>query len=91
MATVELDVQPQQAYAELERADRTQLLDAIDDAIDVLETDPGDKRCRERSFREGRWGISVRGRSDDWLIIWERDQSDDDLIVVRYLGADPYA
>jgi hypothetical protein len=91
MATVEFDEQPDKAYAALERAGRVQLLDAIDDAVGDLEADPGDKRCRQRSFRDGRWGITVRDRDDNWVIIWERDQAEDDLIVVRYLGLDPFA
>jgi hypothetical protein len=91
MATVDFDEQPQEAYAELERTGRTRFLDVIDDAVDVLEADPGDKRCRERSFRDGRWGITVRDRDDDWLIIWEREQAEDELVVVRYLGLDPFA
>ena len=35
--------------------------------------------------------MMVRSRSDDRLIIWERDQDRDDLIHVRYLGGDPFA
>ena len=33
----------------------------------------------------------VRDRTSDWLIIWERDPAADNLVVVRYLGADPFA
>ena len=67
------------------------MLDAIDDAVDLLESDPADASARRRSFGDGLWGIPVRDRSDDWLIIWEHDAEDSDLIVVRYLGADPFA
>jgi hypothetical protein len=28
---------------------------------------------------------------DDWPIICERDPAADDLIVIRYLGPDPFA
>jgi hypothetical protein len=91
MATVEFDPQPSQAYAALEKAAALTLLDAIDDAIDGLEADPGSADARRRSFGDGLWGIPVRDRTDDWLIIWERDQAADGLIVVRYLGADPFA
>jgi hypothetical protein len=91
MATVEFDAQPQTAYRALERAGSLGLLDAIDDALDALEADPGDKQCRQRSFGQGRWGITVRNRADDWLIIWERDLAMEDLIHVRYLGPDPFA
>jgi hypothetical protein len=91
MATAEFDPQPLQAYAALEKAGLGQLLDAIDDAIDALENDPGDAAARRRSFGDGLWGIPVRDRSQDWLIIWERDPAADNLIAIRYLGADPFA
>jgi hypothetical protein len=91
MAEVKLDAQPSQAYAALEKAGDTRLLDAIDDALDILEADPGDAQARRRSFGGGRWGVPVRDRSDDWLIVWERDTEADDLVVVRYLGTDPFA
>jgi hypothetical protein len=89
MAEVRLAPQALQAYAELEKAGAAQLLDAIDDALDILEADPGDARARRRSFSGGVWGIPVRDRSDDWLIIWEQDEAG--IIRVRYLGADPFA
>ena len=91
MATAEFDPQPLAAYAALEKSGAGQLLDAIDDAIDALEADPGSAGVRRRSFGDGLWGIPVRDRTDDWLIIWERDPAAEDLIVVRYLGTDPFA
>jgi len=91
MARIEFDEQPLAAYAQLEKASASMMLDAIDDAIDLLESDPADASVRRRSFSDGLWGIPVRDRSDDWLIIWEYDDQDSDLIVVRYLGADPFA
>jgi hypothetical protein len=36
-------------------------------------------------------GIPVRDRNDDWLIIWERDMTEDDPVIVRYLGTDPFS
>jgi hypothetical protein len=68
-----------------------QLLDAIDDAIDALEADPGSAAVRRRSFGSGLWGIPVRDRTDGWLIIRERDPTASDLIVIRYVGTDPFA
>lgn len=91
MTTTEFDQQPLQAYAALEKSGAGQLLGAIDDAIDALEADPGSAAVRRRSFGDGLWGIPVRDRTDDWLIIWERDPAAEDLIVVRYLGTDPFA
>lgn len=73
----------------MEKAGAETLLDAIDGAIDALETDPGSAVVRRRSFGDGLWGIPVRDRSEDWLIIWERDPAAEDLIVVRYLRCRP--
>lgn len=91
MTAVEFDPQPWDAYEALERTGSPELLDAVDDALDRLEDDPGGKLSRRRSFGDGRWGITVRGRGDDLLIIWEHDQDREDLVHVRYLGDDPFA
>jgi len=91
MTEVKLSPQAFEVYSHLEKAPGTaQLLDAIDDALDILEADPGDARARRRSFAGGLWGITIRDRSDDWLIIWEHDQDDAGIVRVRYLGADPF-
>jgi len=64
MARVEFDPQPLHAYAALEKAGSLQLLDAIDDAIDAVEADPGSAAVRRRSFGDGLWGIrSATGRT----------------------------
>jgi hypothetical protein len=55
MTEVKLGPHAQQAYAQLERAGALRLLDAIDDALDILEADPGDKQARRRSFGDRRW------------------------------------
>jgi hypothetical protein len=65
VTAVEFDPQPWDAYEALERIETPELLDAIDDALDRLEDDPGSKLCRARSFGDGRWGITVRSRADD--------------------------
>ncbi|MBO0822340.1 MAG: hypothetical protein J2P27_00605 [Actinobacteria bacterium] len=62
------------------------MLDAIDDALDQLEADPTCAACRQRSFGGGLWGITIRDRQDDWLVIWEPDE--DDAGVVRVLRLD---
>jgi hypothetical protein len=91
MARVEFDEGPLFAYAALEKQAAKDLLDEIDDAVDLLEADPANALARRRSFRDGLWGIPVRGRADDWLVVWEHDSDDEDLVVVRYLGPDPFA
>jgi hypothetical protein len=52
---------------------------------------PGSAAARKRAFAGGAWGITVRTRDDNWLVIWESDPSEDDVIRVRYLGPDPFA
>ena len=73
MAEIRLNPQSLAAYAELEKAGAAQLLDAIDDALDLLEASPGDPKARRKSFTGGVWGIPVRDRTSDWLI------TDDDI------------
>ena len=90
MATAEFDPQPQEADTALDKAGQSRLLDAIDEALNLLEAAPGDAGARCRSFGDGLWGIPIRGKDDDWLIIWEHDPLDERIVVVRYLGTDPF-
>lgn len=48
------------AYGRLQRPGDARLLDALNDALDAVEADPGDKRRWVRSFGGGLWGIPVR-------------------------------
>src|SRR5260221_1504802 len=61
MAAAECEPQPLQAYASLDKAGAAALLDAVDDAIDALEADPGAAAVRRRSFGDGLWGIPGPG------------------------------
>ena len=91
MAEVRFSPAARLAYDGLEKAAALQMLEAIDDAVDLLEADPPSAACRKRSFGGGLWGIPVRDRHDDWLIVWEHDRGDSDIVRVRYIGADPFA
>ncbi|MCI0688818.1 MAG: hypothetical protein L0Y54_16525 [Sporichthyaceae bacterium] len=91
MASIAFDPQPHEAYAALEKGVGERLLDAIAAALDRLEADPGDAAVRRRSFRDGLWGIPVRDRTEDGLIIWEYYTHEQDMVVVHYLGPDPFA
>src|SRR5215469_7849178 len=62
MSRVEFDEQPSRTYATLEKAGAVDPLDAIDDALDVLEAEPGEAAAGRRCFTLGRWGIPVRTR-----------------------------
>lgn len=68
------------------------LLDRIDRALDLLEADPGDIRVRQRRFAKiGAWGIVIRDRSSDLLIIWEPGPPHPLDVNVNYIGPDPFS
>lgn len=63
----------------------------VDALLDVLAEDPGDRRVRRRELRSPPapapfWGFVVRGREEDYLVLWQL--VDADTVVVRYLGPD---
>lgn len=89
MPRIEFDPQPLRAYERIEKSGAVRLLDLIDDVLDALEANPGEALARRRSFGDGLWGIPVRDRSEDWLVIWELEPGAD-TIVVRYPGIDPF-
>lgn len=66
------------------------LLDRIDEALDILECAPDDARVRQHRFAKiGAWGMVVRDRYDDWLIIWEPSPTRPFDVNVNYLGRSP--
>jgi hypothetical protein len=73
-ARVELDPGPVTALDGLEKARLWDLLGAIEDAIEALGDDPGSRDSRKRAFAGGTFGIPVRDRDEDWLIVWEPEQ-----------------
>jgi hypothetical protein len=67
---------------------RKVLADRVLAALRVLDAEPGDHRCRSRLFHPVvDWGMTVRTRDDDWLILWDWD-ADENLPRVRYVGPD---
>jgi plasmid stabilization system protein ParE len=87
-APIELDPGPEAELDRLDKARRWDLLELLEDALDALGDNPGARENRRRAFPGGAFGITVRQRDDEWLIIWEHDG---DLIRVRYIGPDPFA
>lgn len=68
----------------------------LDERLDLLEQDPGDARWRKRQFRGqvaeqhgavAMWGFTVRGRSEDYLVMWHLDAVSD-TVDVLYIGPD---
>ena len=104
-ARVELDPGPGAELDRLEKARRWDLLGRIEDAIEALGEDPGSRESRKRAFAGGTFGIPVKGRDEDWLIVWEPEAGEEelepgaedenqtmaDVVVVRYIGPDPFA
>jgi len=36
-------------------------------------------------------GITVKDADDNWLLVWQLDDEDSEIVRVRYLGPDPFA
>jgi hypothetical protein len=67
-------------------AGRGALGDRVLAALRLLDSEPKDVRCRRRSYGEQGWGMVVRTRDEDWLILWRTDP--DGVPRVRYVGPD---
>ena len=62
-------------------ATRTSLVQKINDALDLLESDPGSALCRRKRFAlVDLWGMPVIDRGEEWLILWELTSSEAVLI-----------
>lgn len=73
MAILYLSDQANNLLDELEETpSRHDLLGRINIALDMLEADPTDARCRRRRIQSiGCWGITVLHHGGDWRILWE--------------------
>ena len=83
--------QANEALKELERTPtRKHLLGRLYDALEMLETDPRDVRCKRRRFDTiGCWAITVISNEGDWLILWDdKDELTTD-VYVRAIIPDP--
>lgn len=65
---------------------RHELLARVNEVLDILEDDPGDRRVRRRRYQIiDTWGVPVHGDGEDWLVLWDLQGSQ---VVIRYLGPD---
>lgn len=69
------------------------LADRINETLDLLATDPGDKRVRRRQYQSslflgGMWGVLARGNDEDWLILWRSHPEEPAAVVIHYIGPD---
>jgi hypothetical protein len=64
---------------------------AVEGALAALEDDPTQDEVRGIRFvsNPAIWGIGVRTRDDDWLILWEMSAPDPAVVFVRYIGPRP--
>ena len=66
---------------------RARLLERINEVLDLLEADPGDRRVRRRRYHTVKcWGVPVSGDGEGWLLLW--DFQAEGVIAIRYLGPD---
>jgi hypothetical protein len=89
MATLLFAPEADLFLSELEVAPtRIRLLGEINTALDLLEQDPSDVRCRRRRFSNiGCWAISLEAERTEWLILWEEAQ--DGSVIVRAIVPAP--
>lgn len=86
MSRVVFQPDAREAYLALRKdPTRESLLEAVRHTIDLLGSDPG-----ERRFTTGLWGVRIRDRTEDWIVLWEEHTDDKELVVVRYLGPDSF-
>ncbi len=76
------------AAAAYENVTDDDLLDKLDMVFDGLEKDPGQAWLRRHRWSDPPlWGVTVRGRGEDLLVLWAAETYDNEgVVVVRYLG-----
>ena len=62
------------------------LYERVNEMLDLIESDPTDRRVRRRRYRQPPvWGVPVSGSGHDWLILWGETANGN---AVFYLGTD---
>ncbi|MCL2780507.1 MAG: hypothetical protein FWD74_03280 [Actinomycetia bacterium] len=60
---------------------RQNLADQLDEMLDVLETDPGDRRVRRHRMQQPKlWHFTVTGDGETWSVLWEPNNSGEPYI-----------
>ena len=64
------------------------LLDGLDAVFDELEKDPGQAWLRRHRWSDPPlWGLTVRGRREESLVLWSVETFDgEQTVVVHYVG-----
>ena len=81
------------ADAELSRLEhdssKSELVDRITRVLAQLGEDPTNERLRRIRFSNGLWGVGIRDRDDDYLILWD-GQDLPETVTVVYVGLLPH-
>ena len=65
------------------------LRSAVENVLATIEAAPSDRSVRQRGYTvDGMhlFGVPVRTRDHDWLVLWE--PAGDDTVTIHYVGAD---
>lgn len=87
------DPEPAEAYRRLRKDDtRADLFRQVRDMCAELDADHGQGRLlRHRFAAPPLWYLTVRDRTETWVILWEEWPDDPADAVVRYLGPASFA
>lgn len=60
---------------------RPTLADRLDEMLDILEEDPGDRRVRRQRMQQPKlWHFSVTGNGETWSVLWDFDEQGEPYI-----------
>lgn len=96
MAEIYFEIEAQDRYDALVGDPlRSQLAEAVDRMLDLLERDPGDSLLRRRSLllqqsRTTLWKVEIRGSGDEWSLLWMPHPKLSEDVLVVYLGPVQY-
>jgi hypothetical protein len=65
-----------------------ELLDGLDAVFDELEKNPGQASLRRHRWSDPPvWGVAIRSRREELLVLWSMETFDgEQTVVVRYIG-----
>ena len=92
MADLYLDPQPTGVLRDLEEDTLPRSIwEAVDEALDLLASDPGHRIARQTRFSNGLWCLVVPADRDLWAILWEPHPELPDAVAIRYLDPATFA
>ncbi len=92
MAELAYDAEAATALTRLERMQTQELLlRRVNEALDMLEADPGQAAVRRHRFTNGLWCVVVAGPAEEGAVLWELHPDEPETVVVQYLGPASFA